>query len=196
MRLEETFGLEQRTPEWIRENGYCLEHLIPGPSQIEHAGQGAIAQFAINEGGVVVPAPSLHILDKQVLERHDHHHDDEEEPFYQLLLNYCLGHASTTLLVCPLTNAILINHCSERQPQLCPPGVTSPNAKLEWSDSSEEWLNMTLDDMHDQPSGMRGLSLNVIALCDIAVGEEVVMDYGIEWEQAWIEHVFTAKGCC
>ena len=172
-----------RTVEWIRENGMCLEHLVPGLSSMPNAGQGAFAQHEIKQGEMVVPAPLLHISDRNVLQLRDER--------MQLLLNYCLGSVETPLLLCPTTNAILINHCSTRHKQFavhCPDG---PNAAFQWSSgwdtASPEWQNMTLQEISQQKG--RGLAMEVVALRPIQPGQEVFVDYGLEWEAAWWKHV-------
>ncbi|CAB9507051.1 Guanylate cyclase [Seminavis robusta] len=204
-QLERILGTNPRTPEWIQQHGMCLENLIPKPSTLPQAGQGGFAQHSIAKGEIVVPAPTLHILHKGVLAM-TNHHDNHQQQQQQLLLNYCWGNTQTTLLVCPITNAQLINHCSDRPGFPCPKlnkgsgndtstsTSTGPNARIEWADSSwdpstREWLNMTIPQMMQQPLYQRGLSLQVVATRDILPGEEVFVDYGQDWEHAWIRHV-------
>lgn len=199
-----------RTTEWIRENGMCLDNLVPRKSTLPHAGQGAFAQYFVPKGAIVVPAPMLHIVNKDVLlihEMNDDEDDDdadddgddesdddivESQPKWQLLLNYCFGHNESSLLLCPDTNAILINHCSQRMKQCGPHG---PNAEYRWSSGwepkSDEFRKMTLDELAKQPG--RGLSMEIVALRDIQAGEEVFIDYGSEWEIAWEAHVTNWK---
>ena len=183
-------GTNMRTPGWIRSNGMCLEHMIPGPSHIPHAGQGGIAQHKITKGEIIVPAPLLHILDRNTLNI-DHGEDHPNRNPTQLLLNYCLGHSDTPLLLCPNTNAILMNHCSARHrefKQHCPQG---PNAVFRWASgwdpTTAAWQRMTIDEIAQQPG--RGLAMEVIALRSIQPGEEIYVDYGEEWEEAWFRHV-------
>lgn len=190
-------GTTARTPEWIRSHGMCLEHLVPAPSRMPHAGRGGMAQHRIGRGELVVPAPLLHILDRRVL-RIDYDPEDPHESSrnpVQLLLNYCLGHPETPLLLCPNTNAILLNHCSTRHAQFrkhCPQG---PNAAFRWASGwdahSATWQRMTLDELAQR--GDRGLAMEVVASRPIAPGEEVFVDYGVEWERAWWRHVETWK---
>lgn len=176
-------GINQRTPKWLRENGRCLEHLVPGMSQLANAGHGGIAQHFIAEGDIVVPAPVIHLMDRHVLEMND---ENGRKVGDQLLLNYCFGHRDSTLLLCPNTNAILINHCSHRSNQNC-----APNAVVRWSNgwdaTSDAWRKMSLHDLAQQP--FRGLDMEIVALRDIAPGEEVFLDYGLDWENAWNAHV-------
>ena len=189
-RLALVTGSTPRTPDWIREHGLCLENLVPGRSQIPHAGRGAIAQFAMRRGEIVVPAPTLQITNKDVLTLRNS--ETHAKGGTQLLLNYCFGHAKSSLLLCPQTNVILINHCSARNPKNCGDG---PNAKLQWSsdwdDVSPTWLKLTIDELAGKI--MRGISLEVVALRDIPLGEEVFIDYGPDWEAAWDTHVANWK---
>ena len=178
-----------RTPDWIRSNGLCLEHLVARKSQLPHAGQGGVSQHSIRKGNVIVPAPMIHIVDKKSLIVYD---DNGKPSGWQLLLNYCFGHSESTILLCPDTNALLINHCSDRKKECGPKG---PNAEYRWSSGweprSDEWRKMTLDEIGKQPG--RGLSMEIVALRDIEPGEEVFMDYGVEWEDAWEIHEATWK---
>jgi hypothetical protein len=96
-------GTTPRTVAWIKGHGLCLEHIVPGPSRLSHAGQGAIAQHAMGPNDMVVPAPLLHIVDRDVLTMYDAEHQPTGRT--QLLLNYCLGRADIPLLLCPNTNA-------------------------------------------------------------------------------------------
>lgn len=187
--LAERKSISSPNPEWIKSNGMCLEHMVPRKSSLPLAGQGGIAQHSIPKGEMIVPAPLLQIPDRQALEVYD-------ETFHrigtQLLLNYCFAHPESSLLLCPDTNAVLINHCSTRTNECGPKG---PNADYRWSSgwdtTSEKWRNMSLKDIATQPG--RGLALEFFALRDIEEGEEVFIDYGMDWETAWARHVETWK---
>lgn len=177
--IAEEMLTEKRTVEWIQENGLCVEHLIPAPSTLPQAGQGGFAQHKIKKGEIVVPAPLLQIADREVLNMYD---DEGNVKGKQLLLNYCFGHKDTSLLLCPDTNAILINHCSTKTNE-CGKG---PNAKFQWASwdpDTPSWLEMSVDEILQNLG--RGLSIEIVALRDIEPGEEVFMDYGPEWEEAW-----------
>lgn len=183
--LAKHIGSTPRTPDWIRSNGMCLENLIARKSQLPHAGQGGFAQYRIRKGEIVVPTPLLHIDDSEVLGIFD---DDGNRTGTQLLMNYCFGHPNSSMLLCPETSALLINHCSERKKQCGPKG---PNVGYRWSTGweprSDQWRKMTVDEITQQTG--RGLSMEIFALRDIKPGEEAYLDYGVEWEDAWQEHV-------
>lgn len=205
--LAENRSLKKHTPKWIRENGMCMENLLPLKSTLPHAGFGAFSQYHIKRDEIVIPAPLLQILDKDVLTVYK----DGEYIGNQLLLNYCFGHPQSSLLLCPDTQAELINHCSKRTKQC---GRAGPNAAIRWSrgwdPTSDAWREKSLKELGKE--GGRGLAFEVYALrdiqagkcsaralmlfasmqrltCSFVAGEEVFIDYGIEWEAAWVSAV-------
>ena len=95
----------------------------------------------------------------------------------QLILNYCFGHDESTFLLCPSTNAILINHCTITQPSVGHCDGRGPNAIIQWAswdETNDTWLNASLDEIKAwTQEGHRGLSFEVTALRDIREGEEV-----------------------
>jgi hypothetical protein len=186
--IAKEMSINRRSVDWIKEHGMCLENILPGRSSIHQAGNGAIAQRAIPKGDVVVPASTLQITDRNALRMPAF----DPKGHMQLLLNYCFGHKESSLLLCPNTNAILINHCSKRRPDLhpCGPELGEPNAAYRWAKwdhATEDWLQKSIPEMIDE--GGRGLSLDIVATRDIKEGEEVFIDYGQEWEQAWDHHL-------
>jgi len=132
--------------------------------------------------------------------------DGDEVPVaFQLLMNYCMSHPDTNILMCPQTNVILMNHCStrvsyggdcERYNNNPHPNLRGANAEMKWATDwdpdTKEWLDLSIDQMKVKvASGKRGLSLDIIATRDIYPGEEVFLDYGRGWEEDWEEHVET-----
>lgn len=222
-----------RTVPWLKEHGVCIENIRMGLSTIPNAGRGAFSNTFLPKGSLISPAPLLNVVDETKFrmsrkgqeeenEEEDDHDDKEQEEEeedasdcsfrnpkqlrhqQQLLLNYCFSHLQSSIILCPQTNAILINHCSSRQEFGNGNTTTTisgpcnirdgPNAYIrwatDWDENTNEWLNMTMEEIKEASSeGRRGLSLEVIALRDIHPNEEILMDYGEHWEQAWQEHV-------
>ena len=184
LAIAKEMSINRRSVDWIKEHGMCLENILPGRSTIQQAGNGAIAQRRISKGDVVAPASTLQITDRNALRIPAF----DPEGRLQLLINYCFGHKESSLLLCPNTNAILINHCSQRRPDLhpCGPDRGEPNAEYRWAKwdhATKDWLQKSIPEMVDEKG--RGLSLEIVATKEIKEGE----DYGEEWEQAWDYHL-------
>lgn len=172
---------------FLLKNGLCLDNLRPGVSPIPQAGRGAFATRFLPKGSVIAPSPLIHIIDRNEV-RETYHLFSKENPDRdlgglpetQILLNYCFGHRSTTLLLCPYgAKVALINHSNE------------PNARIVWSSMptfERNWLNMTVGQLEEIDNVAR-LAFDVVALRDITPDEEVLIDYGEEWVAAWEKHV-------
>jgi len=169
-----------RSKEWLEENGQCLDNIRPGSSTIKQAGRGAFATRTLKQGAVISPAPLLHIHRDSLVMCGSQTKQYVQCEFEQLFLNYCFGHRDSSLLLYPYAPAVnFINHKSE-----------SPNAYIRWSDRSHhhaDWENRTVEDILSEPYA--GLALEFVALRDISGGEEVFIDYGRGWEEAWNGHV-------
>jgi hypothetical protein len=176
-----------RSLEWLQEHGVCGDNLREGVSKIPQAGRGAFATRFLKRDTIVAPLPLIHVPSRKQLEMFQPDFtakkvvNNTEAVGQQLLINYCFGHRDSTMLLCPyglLTG--LINH------------ARTPNVKLRWSDPkrsthSPEWLNKTVEELAEQKFSV--MSMELVALRDIEPDEEVVMDYGEEWEAAWNAHV-------
>jgi hypothetical protein len=53
--------------DWLEENGQCMDNIKVGQSKNPNAGRGAFANRFIPKGGLVAPAPLIHIPDSEVL---------------------------------------------------------------------------------------------------------------------------------
>ena len=173
--------------DWLAENGRCMDNIRPGNSTIEQAGRGAFASRFIPKGGLVAPGPLLHIANKTVLnlyetDLHTGQRDTGRMYGKQLILNYCFGHRESTLLLCPYTSpSAYINHNGDE-----------PNAKVVWAKEGtpnfhHDWLNADIDDL--KTIEVIGLSVDFVATRDIQPGEEVFIDYGSEWQEAWNKYI-------
>mmetsp|Transcript_16261 Transcript_16261/g.23951 ORF Transcript_16261/g.23951 Transcript_16261/m.23951 type:complete len:655 (-) Transcript_16261:141-2105(-) len=189
----------RRTVPWLRDNGRCLDNIKPGVSNTPGAGYGAFSKRSISKGELIIPAPLVHVPDKRSLEMYDFivNHDGElirteEGAREQLLTNYCFGHPQSSLLMCPSTYAVLINHKSSKVKNrgIDERNAEGPNAEYRWSTwnhINDEWHRLSIDDLSDKEH--QGLSIDIVATKDIEVGEEIFFDYGDEWEESWQRYV-------
>lgn len=180
--------------EWLREHGYCQDNLVVGVSGIEHAGRGAFAARSMKKGEVVSPVPLVALNGgRSVLsvvsgrDEDEEEEDDEEEEqegtkTYQLLYNYMLEHPKSSALFFPAgALSSYINHGGKKK----------ANVKMMWS--TKEWSNVEgarevgVDFLSEV--GPVDMILELVATRPIKEGEEVLLDYGNDWEAAWEEHL-------
>ena len=192
-----------RQDEWLQTNGFCVDHLKPGQSTVPHAGRGAFASRSLPAGTVVTASPLIHIPDKRLLELHplviDPEAEEEGEREYmrsedtvtghQLLLNYCYGHPDSSMLFFPAgPMAALINHAPTKdQVNVKLQWSTHPQHKTAWYDVDPYDLVWNADHHH------LGLVMEVVATRDIQPGEEIFLDYGAEYQEAWDQHAAAWK---
>ncbi|CAB9496363.1 Guanylate cyclase [Seminavis robusta] len=175
--------LLHRSLESLHETGFCLDNLKPGKSTIEHAGRGAFASRGQAKGSVVAPVPVLPITKREAMDvtrkKQVSKKEFAETTTKQLLTNYCYGHPKSSVLLFPYSPMVnLINHSSKRS-----------NVRLQWSSKSQPTLEH-LQDINKKPTASTdGLLLELVATEDIQEGEEVLLDYGPEWQAAWEKHV-------
>jgi len=177
------YSRSRRSIEWLEENGACMDNIVPGTSSIPQAGRGAFAKRFIPEGGLVGPAPALHVK-RHLMSMYPTTYDEKtgelvadtsRMPIHaQLLLNYCFGHRHSSLLLCPYGAVTqLINHAPKEK----------ANARIVWDRKlmqHPEWLDQPLDEFIYGTHA--GLMFDYIATKDIQPGEEVLIYYGKEWE--------------
>ena len=100
-------------------------------------------------------------------------------------MNYCFGHPESSLLLFPLGPHVgLINHRPEGQ---------AANAYITWSrdggmPNQHQYHDRSIHQLAETDRVV--LVMNIVALRDIRPGEEIFLDYGSEWEQAWRDYRF------
>lgn len=183
-----------RTPDWLQKHGMCLDNIIVKTSNDPSMGRGAFANRFLPKGTAVAPVP-LQIYpkrskfsvpmsqDKRKEYENSHSMKFETE---QLFVNYCFQPKDSTLLLFPYGAGVgLINHSSDR---------SKVNVILQWSENhmnhSPQWLDPTLTlDQFWKMQYPGSLILDVVAIRNIAEGDEIFMNYGKRWENAWKDHV-------
>lgn len=182
----------KRSLEWLQGNGVCGDTMHMGLSTIRQAGHGAFASWKLQQGAVVLPVPLIHIPKRAALKFYSvnppavrtgkQHGKNAKLMRAQLLLNYCMGHRNSSLLLSPYGPLFgLINH-----------NKTLANVRLQWasplrSQHNPALLNVTIIELGDIHRSQ--LAMELVALRDIEPGEEIFLDYGDEWEAAWQKHV-------
>ena len=177
-----------RSDEWFKEHGLCLDNLYAGESRIPGAGRGAFAARSFKPDEIIAPVPLIPITSPKIfwdVEPSRANFSLVDEPRLQLLENYCLGHPESSMrlfMAGPLNS--LINHGKIGQ---------HGNAYLLWSLHSDVINDHSLHDrtvaeiasLSDQPM----ITMTLHALKDIKQGEEVLIDYEIDWVEAWSSYM-------
>ena len=191
-----------RELDWLQEHGRCMDNIRDGISKIPHSGRGAFARRKIPQGTIVAPAPLIQIPDREIFtiydkksekineegdgnDNYDYDYElvaDHDKPVHhQLLLNYCFGHVESSLLLCPY--GLMTSHINH--------DATNPNTMVVWSADDQmahpEWREKSIKKWGTKAKA--GLSFDFVALRDIERDEEITIDYGSEWEEAWQNHL-------
>jgi hypothetical protein len=182
-----------RSLSFLQKYGLCMDHVYAAPSTIPNIGRGAFAKRSLSKGSMVVPIPLTHVADKAIFNMYPLTIEPESGKLVresdtvisqQLIVNYCFGHPESTMLFYPSGSMTsLINHSKE------------PNAKLQWSthpNHQKLWYDLDpFTTLMEEEYMYMGLILEVVALRDIEPDEEIFIDYGMEWQQAYDKHVET-----
>jgi len=183
-----------RSLQWLESHGRCIDNIRPGGSTIPNAGRGAFATRKIKEGSLVSPVPLVHLPAKSIVNMHElglSEEESEEGPVYfrlsdevqgqQLFLNYCYGHPQSSMIFFPSGSvSSLINHSKE------------PNSKMVWSSHpahQRHWYDLEPKELLSEDALHLGLLMEIVALREIYQGEEITIDYGDDWSEAWDAHV-------
>jgi hypothetical protein len=178
-----------RSFEELQATGRCLDNMVHKESTLPFAGRGAFATRNLSKSSIVTGAPLIHVPYDTLAHMYDSKvvgemivRDTSKFIGYHLWYNYCLGHKGSTLLLCPYGSGIgYINH-----------NQTLANIKMQWAPQgivahNDSWLHLHPADMYNvyKPS----LGIDYVATRDIKEGEELFLDYGDDWEEAWQQHV-------
>eukprot|EP00545_Synedropsis_sp_CCMP1620_P013379 CAMPEP_0119004142 /NCGR_PEP_ID=MMETSP1176-20130426/977_1 /TAXON_ID=265551 /ORGANISM="Synedropsis recta cf, Strain CCMP1620" /LENGTH=615 /DNA_ID=CAMNT_0006955819 /DNA_START=209 /DNA_END=2056 /DNA_ORIENTATION=+ len=165
------------SPEWLRENGFCMDWIEEGQSTVQQAGRGAFARRFIPKGTRIALAPLVHIADKEAADGWNHEHVKQE-----LVRNYSFGHKDTSLLLTPHGAGVgLINHASSGANVI----IQWPTELLPCHDPA--YLGLPISALGNEKKPR--LSLEYTVTRNVYPGEELFLNYGQEWEAAWERHI-------
>ncbi|KAL7528329.1 hypothetical protein ACHAXR_002382, partial [Thalassiosira sp. AJA248-18] len=171
----------------------CVDKVRSGPSTAI-GGQGLFARRPISKGGdsIIISSPLVPIHRKEMFGDGTGNTAPAGFNSYQLVLNYAIGHPESDLLLLPYGPLVsYINH---------PPPGKEANAIIKWhstegkntSSRRQQYHHPELFDLNanevSETHG-KGLMIDIVALNNIEIDEEIYIDYGEVWSKAWENHV-------
>mmetsp|Transcript_41941 Transcript_41941/g.98303 ORF Transcript_41941/g.98303 Transcript_41941/m.98303 type:complete len:749 (-) Transcript_41941:79-2325(-) len=177
----------RRPLDWLEKHGRCIDHIYLKQSELSSAGRGAFLRRKMKKGDVLITSPLLALEKKDLEVFFDKKNttvpltDFESR---QLILNYVFGHPQSSIVFYPLNLATFINHASERGEE-----GKKPNAEIRWAvdDEDTQQLLEKLPEFVKEKKAPNPF-LEFVATRDIETDEEVLIDYGKAWEDAWNIH--------
>lgn len=157
--------------------GHCLSDVYVNKSNIPMGGKGVFSKRAQGAGSTLSVSPVL-LVPKHVLEKAGRS---------SVVMNFCFSDEGTDLALLPLGTAALINHAA------------APNVAIRWyywggdkndaptTVSAQEVLAGNLTALLRSPAAP--LYLEYYALRPISQDEELLLDYGAEWVEAWRKYM-------
>ncbi len=166
---------------------FCLDDKVEERprSNLPGVGRGVFAKKELSQNSLILSSPAVPML-RDILNI-----DSLQPKGIQLLYNYCYGHPESDLLWLPYGPIInSVNHSHK-----------APNVKIQWhSDPLISNKDLARRKQYHHPELLeettervavthgKGLVMELIALRDIQPGEELYLDYGTAWEEAWNQH--------
>jgi len=151
----------------------CLSDVEVHRSEQNFGGQGLFTTQNIAAGSVVTVSAAL-AVPVETFEQHIH---------ATVLVNYAIsnGRPEHPYYLVPLSDIAMVNHG----------GNSQANVDLAFYDGHlgeiVPFPQFTFEELEEAESA--GLDLALVARRDIGKNEELLLDYGVEWEHAWFQYL-------
>ena len=156
----------------IEATGHCMTQVYVNTSHIVRAGLGLFAARDFEVGETVTVSPVL------VLPRSD----IEEMQITSLVQNYCIAGAESEVVLLPIGTSMMANH------------ALVPNMEMSWhlwkaddKDKLDKILAHNVSTISE--TRFTQLDLAFLATHKIASGDELTVNYGQEWVEAWATYL-------
>lgn len=180
---------------WLIDNGVCVDNLIPDKSTIKGAGRGAFATRFIPKGTIVSATPLIPIDRNATMTKRIKHLGKIQNSVPQLLINYCLGRVNSSALFYPTSPVVnLINHANDDSGgNNGDRNKHKPNVRMRWSKATKARLAISSESVPinadtDTIINSDNFIMEYVATKDIKPKEEILLDYGTQWQNAWNHH--------
>lgn len=157
----------------LEKYGFCLSDTYVSLSSIPLAGNGLYSKKAYKKGDIVMLSPVL-ILPKQDI--------IDLTIDSSLLINYCITSNNSDIALLPISVGGLINH-----------GGKKSNVDVMWHLESDTKTYLSESPIKLSKLNFAPLSIKYVANRPILIGEEITVNYGLEWEKEWYEYLVNLK---
>jgi hypothetical protein len=182
-RLTSSFPPIQLTEEELHKFGICLSDIYVSDSLEEYGGIGIFARRRFTKGEVITVSPVVSLSRKLLARRIE-----------EMVNSYLISSRDSDLLLFPVTSAAYINHAYRDKAKANAamtwfnwaviPGINSSYAYyLRNIIDGRVVLERTTDQLIHSPFAQ--LDIAYIATKNIEENEEILLDYGEDWENAW-----------
>jgi hypothetical protein len=182
---------QNRRPSRVRES---ISLPLPPNEEVKiEIGRGLFANRDFSEGDLITVMPVV-VLKKEWV-------DEVSRRSPSLIQNYCLWDGQADIVLLPVSTAIMMNHAPFLSAAVSPSVSVSQRRAIPQANTDMRWFSWRKEDSwqdaHDQvfahmkfttaliESHIAPLDLAIYATRNISHGEELYMDYGIEWEERW-----------
>ena len=166
-----------RSKDWLKQNGMCIDNMYAAQSTISQAGRGAFASRNLKQGQTISPMPTI-AIHKQFLRQFQ----GEQEVIKAQVFNYVYGHEKSSIALLPYSP--IVNFVNNHEDK------SRVNARIQWSTSpyhDKSWEAQSAEYIISQRRV--GLIMDLVATKDIEKDDEIFIDYGKSWDEAWADHV-------
>ena len=166
-----------RSKDWLKQNGMCIDNMYAAQSTISQAGRGAFASRNLKQGQTISPMPTI-AIHKQFLRQFQ----GEREVIKAQAFNYVYGHEKSSIALLPYSP--IVNFVNNHEDK------SRVNARIQWSTSpyhDKSWEAQSAEYIISQRRV--GLIMDLVATKDIEKDDEIFIDYGKSWDEAWADHI-------
>ena len=185
------YYLSRYEPDIAEKESLCLDRNVEARATSSNTGNGLFAKRVIKKKDVVVSSPLLPIHRSELEIKISNEGEGGIEMLHQqqIMLNYAYGHPRSNLLLLPF--GPLVSYMNN--------GGKKANVRINWhkpfsSDTKQGRAEYHHTELFDKSGDKvaythgKGLMMDYVALRDIEKDEELLIDYGKDWSNAYKRH--------
>lgn len=175
---ENTEKSTRRDQSVLETNGVCISDTYVGRSHFPNGRAGLFTRRAFQKGEVVSVDPVLTLPTATI----------RDTFALSPMVNYCISKPGSAIALLPLGLASMANHGSGNRANIFMDWFTWPrdsdaNDGLGGREELGRVLNLSVSELLQGSSCQ--LDIKLVAKRDLVAGEELMLDYGVDWLEQW-----------